>query len=489
MAMNGADKNGVKAKAPILVFSGRPNRLNQLRAAIRESAIADAFDAAFVWDGVQAYRLHEAKEALARGYAGNMHRLLLVDGDVAMNLSAAQLQSLKDAALASWKLLIMGIADDPKERAKLEAIGVKRICAPLTFAADFPVQWKGVTADFEAAYHELRAKTLRQEAAAVEIEVERNPTAGLLPEGGTIAVHASKGGVGKTFIATNIAWGLARSGKSTIIVDLNPSGAADHLQFWRWIKKQEQLEDPLELFEYKGLSWLARRIDHGQHFTIRPDLLEEAIVPITDSLSLLPGVGDQSDYGIGYDGDKTVAKLLNERRWVEHLIDLLSAPSGRRRYVVLDTGTDRFTASGFITVNRCDLLVIVINAATNAAVQVELSAWKRLMDSNISIMRGKRMLVVNQLLSVPGAPRFEEVAKKFEFIEPEVILPVRRDEATFVAADAKNEPILADPTLAATTPIGADLIAVVNAIAEIYKVNDQEEKKGNLINKLFGRGR
>lgn len=476
-----------KAEAPILVFSGRPDRLNQLRAEIFASSMAEQFNRIFVFDGVQAYRLFDAKAALAQGHGGRGHKLLLLDGDVAATLRQEQVETLKSASLEGWKLIVMGLADSNEERAKLSALGIKRICAPLTFSSDFRVQWKAAINDFEAEMAELLARQTRAAAPAVIVEVERNPSSGLLPDGGIIAVHASKGGAGKTMIATNIAYALSTTGKSTVLADLNPDGAAAHLHFMKWIKKQEQVEDPWELFEYKGLTLLARKLEHRQEFTMRPEQLEEVLVRVTDSLSLLPGISDQSDYGVGTDSDRTVSKLLNTRKWADNLIDMLSARVGGSRYVVIDTGTSRYTTPGFVTVTRADLLVIVVNAATHSNVSVEVSAWKRLLDperGHSYPMRGQRMLVINQLGNMPGSPRFEDVVRQFAFLEPTVVLPVRSDLASLLSADTRGMPLLADPNLVAGSSAGADLVAVVNAIAGIIKVKGADDKKRG---RLFGR--
>lgn len=484
--------------APVLLLSGRPDRLNRLRDELRSTALGQRILETFVFDGVQVFKADDAKIALARGYDGRPHRLLLIEGDVAGSMNARQLADLKAASLVNIYLVVIGLAETAEEHTRLSALGVKRVCNPSNFAEDFKIQMPAARQDIQVEYAKLQEELARAAAPTTEIEIERNPTGGLRPDGGVIAVHATKGGSGKTTIATNIAWALARGGKPTVLVDLNPDGAADHLHFWSWISKQEGLENPEELFEYKGLTQLARRIEHGQAFTIKPEQLEKAILVIEDkrlhadsrhpsTLAILPGVEDQADYAIGTEGgDRQISKLLSQNRWVENLIDMLSAPSGGWRYVVLDTGTNRYTSPGLISVSRADIVMIVVDATTWRDVRIESAAWRRLLDPTRGAsfpMRAKRVLVINKLGKDPGAPTFDKVVKEYEFLGAEYILPVRSDLPAIIAADRAGQPLLADPTRATQSPAGQDMIAVVNTISSVYTVSGGDKKRRGLFGK------
>src|ERR1039457_871536 len=86
------------APAPVLIFSGRPDRLNQLRGDLKNTPLGQRILETFAFDGVQVSTYNDAKTALARGYGGQPHRVLLLEGDVAGSINARQLAELKAAS-------------------------------------------------------------------------------------------------------------------------------------------------------------------------------------------------------------------------------------------------------------------------------------------------------------------------------------------------------------------------------------------------------
>ena len=57
----------------------------------------------------------------------------------------------------------------------------------------------------------------------------------------TLALYSNKGGVGKTAAAVNLAYLAARSGKNTLICDLDPQGAAT---YYLRVKPKVKAEPP-----------------------------------------------------------------------------------------------------------------------------------------------------------------------------------------------------------------------------------------------------
>jgi chromosome partitioning protein len=87
----------------------------------------------------------------------------------------------------------------------------------------------------------------------------------------TLALYSNKGGVGKTAAAVNLAYLAARSGKPTLICDLDPQGATSYyLRVKPRVKRQARglakpgpaIEDSIKGTGYENLDLLPSDFTH-----------------------------------------------------------------------------------------------------------------------------------------------------------------------------------------------------------------------------------
>lgn len=107
-----------------------------------------------------------------------------------------------------------------------------------------------------------------------------------------IACYSSKGGVGKTAAAVNLAWWLAARGRSTLLLDLDPQGASSF--YFRvksggkkWSKKlgaEDALLDSIQESEYPNLDILPA---HHSLRKMDSTLADSSRETLADSLSVL----------------------------------------------------------------------------------------------------------------------------------------------------------------------------------------------------------
>ena len=467
-------------RAPVLLLAEQADLINAL---IADAAEPDAHPqiGVFLFDGSQSYRVEDAQAALARGFERRPYLVMVVAGDIAATMTPRDLEETRKKSLSPSELVIVGLGDTDEQRARLAQLGIRRVFPSLTFRKDFPVQVKAAVEDRRIEREQLAAAATIK-GAPINITINVAPKGGLLRDGGVIAVHSTKGGTGKTTIATNIAWALAAAGRSTVLADLNVDGALSHLHLWKYVMEVEGIKSVEELFEVRGISALARKIRTDvTHNMIPPQELEAALVKLNENLWLLPGFRDQADYRVGEAGaDRSVANLLSNRRWVEVLLSQLRRADGGRSFVVVDLGTGRYTAPGFTSLTQADLLILVVNAKMPANVAADLQSARELVEGGAITLMGKRMIIANQLQrDVPGAPTLAEIQKAFEFFGADRIIPVHEAGPELISANVRGIPYLSERRNL-STPLGADLIAVVNAISNSYVLPESEkpEKSG-----------
>lgn len=127
----------------------------------------------------------------------------------------------------------------------------------------------------------------------------------------TVVVASSKGGVGKTTLATHLAAQSALSGRRTVLVDADPQGSST-----RWCERRAELESAVLPVDGTRKAWRKRIPDDTRQVVVdapagamaaqldgfleladavvvpvQPSALDiEATVPFLDSLTRLPAV-------------------------------------------------------------------------------------------------------------------------------------------------------------------------------------------------------
>jgi chromosome partitioning protein len=117
----------------------------------------------------------------------------------------------------------------------------------------FPANYDDTYRALDSAERLLRANAIGASTQASHVnelkrEIERNGSETSVRKMRTIAIHAAKGGVGKTTLVVNLAYELAKKGKRVLVVDLDDSANTSLLL---GVNKAEEIEqaDNLEEIE------------------------------------------------------------------------------------------------------------------------------------------------------------------------------------------------------------------------------------------------
>jgi MinD-like ATPase involved in chromosome partitioning or flagellar assembly len=477
------------------------SRRDALRAALGRTEPGSKMLGNFTFDATVSDSVESIARRLTDGADGERHVMLWIHASLLPRLTPAVLKNLRARARFGPDIIVLGFYD-LSERAEQRSAFEDRLGILRTFSIEpdkknssEDVWAKNIRNSIKEAFEKLIAERTAL-ARPTERVVERviDPKTGILgPRGGLIAIHATKGGVGKTMIAANIAAALSLV-QPTVIVDFNADGALVDQHFRKSLDRNpEGKMERGDLLEGKGLTALSSRIHPDKRDQLSRFDVEASLVKLNDSLSILPGFEDQSMYGVAAGESTTLAKQMIIRgEWIPDLFDVLGPRGIGYSYLVVDTGTNRSTSVLIQTLRRCDVLILVVDASNDMNIEGEV-VWANHLATDFPELAQREIIVVANKLEEEGlyAPTLEDVRRAFAFLNPTSVMGLRADNNTFRAAVHNGIPIIDwkayDPD---RNVLVSDLKALVNQIAGIYGSVDDNAKKnpGRLLGILVRRG-
>ena len=347
---------------------------------------------------------------------------------------------LNGQAEQSWPLL-EGLRHDLPETAVF--------CACQQPAAE--LLWQSMPAHaphgtLDGALEFLQQPLLLEELAAAFAKVEARGAEPALPRlGKVIAVYASKGGCGTTFVAANLAASLARVANArTCLVDLNLQAG----------------DQPL----YLGLQPTHSLADVVRNFDgLDEQMLAGYLTPRTERLSLLAAPTE------GAGGDEVK---------VAHVTRVLALLRTQMEYIVLDLprALDETTVGALDAADE-RLLLLAFDIPTIRSAKRALEHFKRL-----GYDRQRVKLVVNRYEQTPGF----DLKQVEQVLEHKIYATLVNDPAA-VASINVGEPLVLGKTPA---PVVRDFQALARRLSGQRMVEDDSLAGGGRGNWfLFGRQR
>ncbi len=293
----------------------------------------------------------------------------------------------------------------------------------------------------------LSQPLLLEEVAAVFAKIEQQfQRPAEKPPGKVLAVYASKGGCGATFVAANLAASLARVAQArTCLVDLNLQAG----------------DQPL----YLGLEPIATLSDVVQNFDkLDEQLLAGYLTPRTERLALLAAPTESG---------------REEEVKVAHVMRVLSLLRARMDYVVLDLPrTLDETTIGALDSADERILLLTFDIATIRSAKRALELFKRL-----GYDRERIKLVVNRYEKTP-----EFDLKQVErVLETRIYATLANDYPSAIASINMGEPLVLGKT---QPPITQDFYQLAGQLSGQPLAKDeaaQTARSGRSSWFLFGR--
>lgn len=204
----------------------------------------------------------------------------------------------------------------------------------------------------------------------------------------TIAVWSPKGGVGKTFLAANLACALGViANRSTVLVDADMNQGNVHVQ----LNMGPEVEQ-----KGQNIFGLATQYQASGKFT--PDLLASRLVPYRGSLKVLAGIPVMTLGGEG---------ALNGSQGENFMRELLQALEKISDFRVIDLGQSYHHAVHVTALEKSDLNLVVVNseAASVHDVYKSLPPLRDILDLDPARFK----LVFNKFSEAHGISRKEVV--------------------------------------------------------------------------------
>ena len=491
----------------VIVLSSRLDEAARLRRAFAaDEKIGPRFFAAFEFVGEQAIDLPSAERIIAVG--GAAIQAVFVHGRVALSWTKKDVESLFAASPWRAELWLVGIADDAAQLAHLrDKLGIRTSLIADSTATDY---YNQMAAALKDARERITQRTGGSKTSAapqvIQNIVERinvNPDSGYFPSRAKIVVHATKGGAGKSLIASNIAYGLALSGKKVILMDLNPDGGHIHRWYAHYLKASGNIDKKASEIQHdRGLTHLLRaRKQIGTALTAAQlaSFMVEFEIEDGQKLTMLSGIRDQNDFA-----NSAIADMASRDNWLNELITIVE---NIYDYVVIDTGTSRTTTFGRSAVAMGNLLFLIASAEDDYSSDSEVDEMKSLMNGDdgrnkvTNIETATRILIVNKLQDPqrnPYARRLTDVVREFEFIGAKEIIPIYydRDGVTISKAQRSGKPVIAmaaESVDQASLPLVMAIKQIVNVVRGVYGSADGDvirpggkKSSGGFISNIIG---